>query len=203
MRYQGRITEWNDERGFGFVTIDASGERIFFHVSALQGSSERPANGMNVSFEIVTPAGKKPRAVKLRYPGAASTWPPKRGRPWGWAPDVVIAGAHVAVPLWLVASGKWPALLLAVIAGMSCVAFVLYNVDKRRAERDDRRIPESRLQLVGLAGGWLGALSAQRLFRHKSAKRPYVHTFRLLGALGLALMIGAARYPIADLLDGL
>ena len=203
MRYQGRITDWNDDRGFGFVTTNAIGERVFFHISALQGSTGRPANGMNVSFEIGTPAGRKPRAVKVRYPGVASAPQPTRGRPWGWTPDAIIASAYAALPLWLVASGKRPVLLLALIAGMSLVAFVMYNIDKRRAERDDRRIPESHLQLVGLAGGWLGALSAQRLFRHKSSKRPYVHTFRLFGTLGLVLMVGAARYPLTDLLNGL
>ncbi|WP_332675700.1 cold shock and DUF1294 domain-containing protein [Aromatoleum sp.] len=203
MRYQGKITEWNDDRGFGFVTTNGTGERYFFHVSELQGSTRRPAVGEVATYEVVAPAGKKPSAAKVRYASADRVSRPKRGRPWGWMPDAVIAGAHVTAPTWLIASGRLPMLLVAGIVGMSLVAFVMYSVDKRRAERDAWRIPESNLQFVGLAGGWLGALAAQRLFRHKSSKPPYVHTFRLFGALGLIAMIGAARYNLADLLHGL
>lgn len=215
VRYQGKITEWNDDRGFGFVTTNGSGERHFFHISELQGSTQRPEAGKVVTYEIITPAGKKSCAVKVRYPG--TTQPARKttkGRPWGWTPDAAIAGAQVAVPLWLVASEKLPALTLAFIVGMSIVAFVMYNIDKRRAEhnaarppesnqRNARRIPESNLQLVGLAGGWLGALSAQRLFRHKSSKPPYVHMFRLYGVLPLIAMIWAVRYNIAGVLNAI
>ncbi|MCK9984923.1 MAG: hypothetical protein AzoDbin1_01395 [Azoarcus sp.] len=202
MRYQGKITEWNDDRGFGFVTTNGTNERYFFHISELQGSTTRPTAGKIVTYEIVTPSDKKSSAVKVRYPGTTPARPTRAGRPWGWSPDAIIAGAHVAVPLWLVSSGKLPTMLIALIVGMSLVAFVMYNIDKRRAERDAWRIPESNLQFVGLAGGWLGALSAQRIFRHKSSKTAYVHTFRFFGVLALALMIGAARYNVANFLNG-
>lgn len=202
MRYQGKIAEWNDDRGFGFVTTNGTNDRYFFHVSELQGSTIRPAIGKVVTYEIATPPDKKPSAVKVRYPGAAPVRPARAGRPWGWSPDAIIAGAHVAVPLWLVVSGKLPAILIALMAGMSLIAFVMYNVDKRRAERDAWRIPESNLQFVGLAGGWLGALLAQRIFRHKSSKAAYVHAFRFYGVLALAVMLGAARYDVAKFLNG-
>lgn len=204
MRYQGKITEWNDDRGFGFVTTNGTGERHFFHISELQGSTLRPEAGKAVTYEITTPAGKKPCAARVRYPGTTQPAPkPTKGRPWGWMPDGVIAGAQVAFPVWLVASGKLPAMILVLICAMSLIAFVMYNIDKRRAERDEWRIPEGNLQLVGLAGGWLGALSAQRLFRHKSSKPPYVHMFRLYGVLLIIGMVWAAHYNIAGVLNAI
>jgi hypothetical protein len=32
MRYQGRIENWNDDRGFGFVTPNGGGNRAFVQV---------------------------------------------------------------------------------------------------------------------------------------------------------------------------
>ena len=201
MRYQGKITQWNDKRGFGFVTTNGTGDRYFFHISELQSSTLRPETGKGVTYEIANTHGKKPSALKVRYTGVTPVRRPNQGRPWGWTPDAAIAGAQVVVPVWLVVSGKLPATLLAVMGGMSLIAFVMYNIDKRRAERDDRRIPERNLQLVGLIGGWLGALSAQLLFRHKSSKPPYVHAFRLRGVLTIAAMLWAARYYRAGIFN--
>jgi cold shock CspA family protein len=39
MRYQGRITEWKDDRGFGFITPNAGGASLFVHVSAFEPAS--------------------------------------------------------------------------------------------------------------------------------------------------------------------
>ena len=55
----------------------------------------------------------------------------------------------------------------------SLVTFAAYGVDKRRARRGGRRVPERTLHLFELAGGWPGALIAAATFRHKTAKRSY------------------------------
>ena len=46
---------------------------------------------------------------------------------------------------------------LAVVLALSLVAFVFYGFDKRRAQKDGRRVPEKTLQLLTLLGGWPGA----------------------------------------------
>lgn len=199
MRLQGRIVEWNDGRGFGFVVADGGTERHFFHISELGRGAERPATGRPVSFTSSRQADGKLRAVAVRYgdaPQSRRQMPPHggSGRPLGWLPDALLAAGHLTLPAWVVAHGRLPAALLALIAVMSCVAFVMYNADKCRAERGDWRVPEAKLQLAGLLGGWLGALGAQRLFRHKSSKAAFVHLFRLNGILALAV-VGAAAYP--------
>ena len=56
---------------------------------------------------------------------------------------------------------------------MSVVAFVAYGIDKRRAARGERRIPEARLHGIELLGGWPGALLGARVFRHKTRKGSY------------------------------
>ncbi|WP_444677964.1 cold shock domain-containing protein [Halomonas sp. E19] len=34
MRHEGKLTEWNDAKGFGFITPTAGGPRVFVHISA-------------------------------------------------------------------------------------------------------------------------------------------------------------------------
>jgi uncharacterized membrane protein YsdA (DUF1294 family) len=76
--------------------------------------------------------------------------------------------------------------ILCAYAVSSALAFGLYGLDKARARRGGARVPESRLHLVELLGGWPGALLGQRRFRHKTRKRSYQLVFWLIGALHLA-----------------
>jgi uncharacterized membrane protein YsdA (DUF1294 family) len=55
----------------------------------------------------------------------------------------------------------------------SVTAFFNYARDKSAARSGSRRISERRLLLIGLAGGWPGALLAQQTLRHKTAKRSF------------------------------
>ncbi|HEZ0915393.1 TPA: DUF1294 domain-containing protein [Neisseria meningitidis] len=56
---------------------------------------------------------------------------------------------------------------------LSLYTFALYGIDKRRAIRGQRRIPEHRLLLPALFGGWTGAYLGSRIFRHKTAKKRF------------------------------
>ena len=51
---------------------------------------------------------------------------------------------------------------------MSLIAFILYGVDKARAIRNRRRIPEKVLLGVGFFGGAAGALLGMSWYRHKT-----------------------------------
>jgi uncharacterized membrane protein YsdA (DUF1294 family) len=80
----------------------------------------------------------------------------------------------------------------------SIVAFFAYAFDKSAASRNAWRTKESTLQLFSLIGGWPGALAAQRLLRHKSAKASFQATFWVTvalncGALGWLFSPSGAR----------
>lgn len=64
-------------------------------------------------------------------------------------------------------------LLVGTVIVLSAVSFVLYGVDKSRARRGGRRIPEGTLLTVDLLGGWPGGSLGRRTFRHKTAKLSY------------------------------
>ncbi len=59
-----------------------------------------------------------------------------------------------------------------------CVNFVVlpvfYFVDKKRAiSGSSTRIPEKALHSLAIFGGAVGAVASQRVFRHKTKKRPF------------------------------
>ena len=77
----------------------------------------------------------------------------------------------------LVALGPAVLALAGAYVVLSVASLILYGVDKTAAEHGRWRIPETTLHLVSVAGGWPGALVAQRLFRHKTRKQPFRTVF--------------------------
>src|SRR5436305_9466452 len=77
-------------------------------------------------------------------------------------------------------------LYLILVVVMSLASFVAYWLDKRRAAKERRRIPERTLHLMALLGGWPGALMGQRQFRHKTQKL----SFRIVFWLTVLLHVG-------------
>lgn len=61
-------------------------------------------------------------------------------------------------------------IVIAVIAGINILAFVLWGIDKEKAKKGKWRISESLLLSLALFGGSLGALLGMLVFRHKTQK---------------------------------
>jgi len=61
--------------------------------------------------------------------------------------------------------------------GASLVTFVAYALDKSAAVTGRGRTSERRLLLLGLLGGWPGALLAQWRLRHKTRKWTFLVAF--------------------------
>jgi uncharacterized membrane protein YsdA (DUF1294 family) len=89
------------------------------------------------------------------------------------------------------AAGLWgvPAWVAGVYALASLVAAVVYAVDKSAARGDRRRVPESTLLLIGLVGGWPGAIVAQEVLRHKTSKASFRAKFWLTVGLNVAAFV--------------
>ncbi|HTG82213.1 MAG TPA: DUF1294 domain-containing protein [Geobacteraceae bacterium] len=71
----------------------------------------------------------------------------------------------------------------------SALAFTAYGIDKAAAVGGRWRIPEALLHLLGLVGGWPGALVAQRIFRHKTRKAPFRVVFWSSAVLNTAVAL--------------
>jgi len=53
---QGKITNWKDDRGFGFITPNGGGELVFLHVSSLTNRQRRSRRGRS-ALPLVFAAG--------------------------------------------------------------------------------------------------------------------------------------------------
>ncbi|MBI1283509.1 MAG: cold-shock protein [Thiobacillus sp.] len=60
MRIEGKLSKWNDDRGFGFITPSQGGQEVFAHISSFPRDAQRPRLGERLTFEIeVGKNGKK------------------------------------------------------------------------------------------------------------------------------------------------
>lgn len=173
----GLVTEWNDERGFGFVTPDTGGERLFLHIKAVQPGQRRPARGHRVTCRAVRDDKGKWSAEEVRLDL------PLSARLTALSPAVVFTGLFLLALAGLILAGRLPLWLGAFYLLASLTTFAAYAIDKSAARNNRWRTQESTLHLLGLACGWPGALAAQRLLRHKSVKREFLNVYWVTVAL--------------------
>jgi uncharacterized membrane protein YsdA (DUF1294 family) len=107
-----------------------------------------------------------------------------------YLPIFAFAGIYLAAELlWAVPHAVAALYLLA-----SVVCFTVYALDKSAAHARGRRTPERTLLLLGLAGGWPGAVLAQQWLRHKSAKASFRAKFWITVLLNVAGFIWIAAW---------
>ena len=174
-RYQGKISSWKDEQGFGFITQSGGGPSVFFHIKAFTERGVRPAAGDIVTYELSANDKGQPRAERVAFVRERHARPETPSGARSGSP--LIAFGFFAVLVVAVALGRLPALALGLYAGASLITFVVYGVDKSAARNGRWRTKESTLHMLGLVGGWPGALLAQRVYRHKSKKQEFQIVF--------------------------
>ncbi|MBT3505165.1 MAG: DUF1294 domain-containing protein [Piscirickettsiaceae bacterium] len=72
---------------------------------------------------------------------------------------------------------------------ITLLTFLTYAYDKWAARRGHWRISERTLHLLSLIGGWVSALFAQQLLRHKTIKQPFQRLFWCTIILNLAFVV--------------
>ncbi|HEX6875285.1 MAG TPA: cold shock and DUF1294 domain-containing protein [Nocardioidaceae bacterium] len=168
-RQQGTLADWNDDRGFGFVTPSAGGSRVFVHVSAFP-RGRRPVTGCAVTYLEVRDERNRARASEVRYVGAV---PASRAGASGVPLALATAALFLTLLVGLLVLDEVPVMLLAAYGLLSGAAFLMYGADKSAAVQGRWRTSESTLHTISLVGGWPGALVARRVFRHKTTKQPF------------------------------
>ena len=167
MRQQGILADWNDDRGFGFITPVAAGPRVFVHISAFP-RGQRPATNDLVTYGVGRDERNRLSASDVQY-----VVPTRSMRTRGLPVALATATLFFALLVSLVALDQAPVLLLAPYGLFSVVGFAMYGTDKVAAERRAWRTPEVNLHAIALLGGWPGALVARQVFRHKTTKQPF------------------------------
>lgn len=170
MRRQGRITSWNDDRGFGFIEPDGGGQKLFVHISSFSHRTRRPTVGQTVTYELGTDPEGRPRGIDVAYVGDRFQ---QASRVVGANKAPAFAILFLAFVTGAALAGRLPLGVLGLYLGAGAAAFLAYFIDKAAAKKDMRRVPENTLHLLGLIGGWPGAMIAQRLFHHKTRKTSF------------------------------
>lgn len=76
---------------------------------------------------------------------------------------------------------------------LSCLAFLVFAHDKRAARTRRSRVPERRLHLLELLGGFPGAWLAIFMFHHKSSKGSFLVVTVLASAVNLLVLFGVLK----------
>ncbi len=193
MRHQGKITQWKDERGFGFITPKDGGARVFVHIRSFVRHSRRPTGGETVTYELMTTGKGQYCAEDVAIRGqslvTATAW-------IGELLRVLPALGFLLLLAGMVWFAQLPLPVFGAYLGASTLTFLAYWRDKSAAENKGWRISENSLHLFSLLGGWPGALLAQRLLRHKSIKRSFLIIYAMTVVLNCCVL--AALFFAAD-----
>lgn len=103
--------------------------------------------------------------------------------------SLLLAAAFLVLVAVTVLAGKTPAAVLGFYLVASMLAFLAYALDKSAARNDRWRTRERTLHMFSLAGGWPGALFAQRFLRHKTKKASFQVMFRVTVAINCGAFV--------------
>jgi uncharacterized membrane protein YsdA (DUF1294 family)/cold shock CspA family protein len=182
----GRLTKWNDERGFGFIQPVDKGQTVYLHISELKDSTRRPQLDDTIYYYAIAEEDGKLRADNAFILGARRK-PPSSSRslndrttsPFPIQEIVMLSILPLvgSIHFFVTTRNPLPFILYPV---MSVLTYALYANDKFRAKQGNWRIPEKSLHLCELTGGWLGGFVAQRRLHHKSTKKSYQLEFWMI-----------------------
>ncbi len=174
MRLTGKLTSWNDEKGFGFISPESGGKRIFVHIKAFSSRRKRPALNQEVTYLFSTDSQGRPCAINVSLSGGD---PADKTRRKKGSFSLYVSALFIVIVALTVLAGKISPLIMVLYLVASLLTFVAYAIDKSAARKGAWRTQESTLHFLSLLGGWPGALVAQQVLRHKSRKQAFRSVF--------------------------
>ena len=63
MQYDGSILDWNDDKGFGFISSSSFEDKVFFHIKSVKQRNRRPNVGDSVVFQTLKDTQGRNNAV--------------------------------------------------------------------------------------------------------------------------------------------
>ena len=182
MRDQGRLVEWFDEKGYGFIQPnDDSKDRVFLHIKDFARQGPRPILGCALEYNVLVDAQGRYRAQQVSYLKASQTQKSRTSKVSSikteqgqrWNPMQIASVAYIVFLALLVLMGRLSGLVLLFISVMNAASYWFYAQDKEAAKNGQRRVPENTLHLLSFLGGWPAAWLAQQKLRHKTQKQPF------------------------------
>ena len=174
---EGIITNYNQEKGYGFIRSEAFEEDIFVHVSKLKNASALE-QGQHVEFQIKETS----RGLSAIHVIAGA----KQKSPY-FIFGLISAILTVLVGGFLYFKQQTNPLLSYLIA-INLTTFLLYGYDKFISSGDALRVPEYNLHALALLGGSPAGLSAQKFFRHKTIKGSFQLVYWVIVFIQIGLL---------------
>lgn len=204
MRSQGKISEWRDEQGFGFVTQNGGAQRYFLHIKSFSNRGRRPVLNDVVTYTLGADPKGRVNAENVQFADHKGSKITER-RETTFPLYFALAFMVLIVVLTTLGCLNWKILCFYVLVNV--LTWFLYMLDKEAARKTgQRRRPEKTLHLFSLVGGWPGALLAQRMFRHKSSKREFQEVYWgtvFLHCCALTWLLTPYGTPVLNVLNGL
>lgn len=181
MRDQGRLVDWNDEKGFGFIQPnDESKDRVFLHIKDFARPGPRPILGCALEYVVQLDGNGRYRAIQVTYLKASEALKQKTHKKKNHQSDVQrLKPMQLASIIYIVAlviltmSGLLNGVVLLFISIINAMTYWFYSQDKQAAQLGERRVPENTLHILSFLGGWPSAWLAQQKLRHKTQKQPF------------------------------
>jgi uncharacterized membrane protein YsdA (DUF1294 family)/cold shock CspA family protein len=174
MRSQGKITHWNNQKAYGFITPTSGTKKIFVHIRAFKNRHLPPELNQVVLYSLSTDKQGRPCAVKVTR---AIEIPSRNTKPIARILLILFATGFIATVAWSIPAYNIPIQILYLYLAASTFTYLIYAKDKWAARTARWRTKESTLHTLALLGGWPGALIAQQTMRHKSRKNAFQFAF--------------------------
>ena len=174
MQTQGKITHWNQQKAYGFITPSSGDKDVFVHINAFKNHHLPPELDQVVLYTLSTDKQGRPCAAKVTR---AIEIPSRNSKHITRLFLILFAIGFLAVVGWSVLAHNIPIYILYLYLAASTFTFLVYAKDKWAARTYRWRTKESSLHTLALIGGWPGALIAQQMLRHKSQKNAFQFAF--------------------------
>jgi len=213
-REKGKIIQWNDSKGFGFILPENSNKHIFVHIKSFTDRRIRPSLKEEVTYTVskkkdgkysaidVARASDTPQNIQKKNQKKKKNLSLKSisTKHSNYKIDskpthsinifyIIFILSFLSFLLFSFTEGKLPFFIIIIYGVMSIVTYFMYSIDKSKAINDEYRIPELTLYFLSLIGGWMGAMLAQQRFRHKTKKSSFQMIFWITVLLNVSVLI--------------
>lgn len=218
IRKKGKIIQWDDTRGFGFILSEDSKKNIFVHIKSFSDRRIRPSLNEEVTYTVyVDKTGKQSAINVTRETDKPRDFQQKniknkknttlrsiahinKNKNSSYKIDyksthrintfhIIFIISFLAFLLSSFIYGKIPFLIIVAYLIVSIITYLAYSMDKSKAITERYRVPEKTLHILSLLGGWIGALVAQQRFRHKTKKTSFQIVFWSTVFLNISMLI--------------
>lgn len=193
-RRQGHLSGWNGTRGFGFLKPVDGGQDAFAHIRAFAADDRHIEEGHLYSYEIQLDKNGRVQARDIRPVRVPAPGPKLWQKLVQRGPRFLVIPAFLFIALAVSSAVDVSPRWWIVYGAASLACFIGYALDKRAAERRNWRVSETILLLLGLVGGWPGAILAQEIFRHKTKKIAFRTLFWMSVAINMAAFVQLSAF---------